>query len=137
MGENEKLKCRMFLEHFFINFLGWKLPAKEYLNENFNEEKFYSKISGDDEITNIKQWVSEEPEEMLLIDEEKDEEDKEKEQKKKLGYLKDQVSSYSYLPAKNQKKTVLYGSEHLYTFSRFVYAAYERLIKMKEVAETP
>ena len=74
---------------------------------------------------------------MLLIDEEKDEDNKEKEEKKKFGYLKDQVSSYSYLPAKNQKKTVLYGSEHLYTFSRFVYAAYERLIKMKEVAETP
>ena len=38
---------------------------------------------------------------MLLIDEEKDEDNKEKEEKKKFGYLKDQVSSYSYLPAKN------------------------------------
>jgi hypothetical protein len=37
MGENEKLRCRIFLEPFLINFLGWKLPSKEYLNENFDE----------------------------------------------------------------------------------------------------
>lgn len=30
---------------------------------------------------------------------------------------------------------MLYGSEHLYTLSRFIYALYERLIKMREVAE--
>jgi len=38
------------------------------LNENFDEEKFYSKISGGDEIINIKFWISEEPEELLGIE---------------------------------------------------------------------
>jgi hypothetical protein len=49
--------------------------------------------------------------------------------------LSDKVSDYSYLPAKSTEKTVIYGSEHLYTLSRFIYAVYERLIKMREVAE--
>lgn len=59
MGENEKLRCRVFLEQFFINFLGWKLPTKEYLNESFDEEKFYTKISGGEETIDIKEWISE------------------------------------------------------------------------------
>ena len=67
MGENEKLRCRIFLEQFLINFLGWKLPSKEYLNENFDEQKFYNKINGEEEALDIKEWVSEEKQEMLVI----------------------------------------------------------------------
>jgi hypothetical protein len=52
-----------------------------------------------------------------------------------MGFLGDKVSEYSYLPAKSDEKIILYGSEHLYTLSRFIYAVYERLIKMREVAE--
>lgn len=54
-----------------------------------------------------------------------------------MGLLKDQPSLYSYMPIKSDDKFVLYGSEHLYTLCRFLYALYERLIKMREVAENP
>jgi len=52
-----------------------------------------------------------------------------------LKLLKDKPSPYSYLPIQSEEKKVLYGSEHLYTLSRFIYALYERMIRMKEVAE--
>ena len=53
-----------------------------------------------------------------------------------MGYCEDHPSEYSYLPTKSQEKAVIYGSEHLYTLSRFIYAVYERLIRMRELAES-
>jgi len=52
-----------------------------------------------------------------------------------MGFLTDRISEYSYLPAKSDDKVVLFGSEHLYTLNRFIYALYERLIKMREVTD--
>jgi len=57
----------------------------------------------------VKEWVAVEREEMVLIVEEKDEEYNQ-DQKKKLGFLRDEVSKYSYLPVKKGPKKILYGS---------------------------
>ena len=65
-----------------------------------------------------------------------EQEEKDEKKVKKMGLLSDKHSSYSFLPIKSDEKMVLYGSEHLYTLCRFVYALYERLIRMKEVAES-
>ncbi len=72
-----------------------------------------------------------------MEEEEDSEKDKEEKRNKKMGLLKDTHSSYSFMPTKSDEKVVLYGSENLYTLCRFVYALYERLIRMKEVAENP
>ena len=80
----------------------------------------------------MKGWIAEEKEERM-IDEDEEKEDK---KAKKLGLTKDETSLYSYLPVKSEEKSVLYGSEHLYTLTRFIYALYERLIRMREVAES-
>ena len=79
----------------------------------------------------MKTWLNEEME-GTIIDEQ---EEKEEKKGKKMGLNQDLHSAYSYLPAKSDEKAVLYGSEHLYTLNRFIYALYERLIRMKEVAE--
>jgi hypothetical protein len=107
-----------------VSYLEWTLPPKCFLSEQFDEEKFYAKIAGtNEEEVDIKSWVAEENEQpLMMIDEE--EEQKEEKRGKKLGLLTDEPSPYSYLPVKSQEKVVLYGSEHLYTLSRFIYALY-------------
>lgn len=70
-----------------------------------------------------------EPEPSVLMDEEKTVEEM------NLNCMLDEPSQYSYLPMKSESKVVLYGSEHLYTLMRFIYALYERLIKMREISE--
>lgn len=54
--------------------------------------------------------------------------------KKSLRVLTDKDSYYSYLPRRLAENTVLYSSEHVYCLTRYLYALYERLIKMREVA---
>lgn len=81
-----------------------------------------------EEEVDLNSWVAEEQEPSLLSTIEKSEAEN-----KTMGFLNDQASEYSYLPAKSDDKIVIYGSEHLYTLSRFLYAVYERLIKMREV----
>jgi hypothetical protein len=73
---------------------------------------------------------------LMMMDEHEEDNLKEKEENKgiKMKLLTDNPSSYSYLPLKSLEKMVLYGSEHLYTLCRFLYALYERLIRMNEVA---
>ena len=133
MTEPEKIKCKYFLEQFLVGFLDWKVPSKSSLSEDFDEEKFYAKINGSDEEVNMNSWMCQEKEDTLMVDELDEEKDEKK--SKKMSLLKDEHSIYSYLPVKSNEKQVLYGSEHLYTLCRFVYALYERLIRMKEVAE--
>ena len=82
-----------------------------------------------EEEVDLKSWIAEEQEPSLLSSIEKSEPES-----KTMGFVNDKVSEYSYLPAKSDEKIVFYGSEHLYTLSRFIYAVYERLIKMREVA---
>ncbi len=41
MGDSEKIRCKLFLENFLMNYLDWEAPMKRYLNENFDEEKLY------------------------------------------------------------------------------------------------
>jgi hypothetical protein len=41
MGDSEKIRCKLFLENFLMNYLDWEAPTKRYLNENFDEEKLY------------------------------------------------------------------------------------------------
>jgi hypothetical protein len=45
MGDSEKLRCKLFLQSFLINYLGWNQPNKRYLNDLFEEEALYSKIN--------------------------------------------------------------------------------------------
>lgn len=77
----------------------------------------------------MKSWIAEVQEISIL-----NSIDKSEAESKTLGVISDKTSEYSYLPVKSAEKIVLYGSEHLYTLTRFIYALYERLIKMREVA---
>ena len=108
MAEPEKLKCKYLLIEFLSKFLGWKIPLKASLSEKFDEEKFYAKLAGSEEVIDMKGWVIEEKEEALMVIGEQDEE-KESE-KKKMSLLADKDSKYSYLPVKSDKKDILYGS---------------------------
>jgi hypothetical protein len=54
-----------------------------------------------------------------------------------MNTLQDKVSKYSYLPKKSSDKKVLYCSENVYCLIRYLYTIYERLIKMRDVAEHP
>lgn len=45
-------------------------------------------------------------------------------------------SEYNFLPLKSNENSVFYASENFYVFTRFLYALFERIIRMKEVAET-
>lgn len=59
MGDNEKLRCKLFLENFLINYFGWQLPVKRYLNDSFDEEKLYLNINNQiDEKLNFSTWIS-------------------------------------------------------------------------------
>lgn len=60
MGDSEKLRCKLFLENFLINYLGWEQPTKRYLNENFEEEKLYLEINNSlEEHIDLTMWISE------------------------------------------------------------------------------
>lgn len=60
MGDSEKLRCKLFLENFLINYLGWEQPTKRYLNENFEEEKLYLEINNSlQEHIDLTMWISE------------------------------------------------------------------------------
>ena len=132
MGEGEKQRCRTFLEQVLVSFLGWKLPVRRMPSESLDEEKLFSMIGGtNEEEVDTEGWVTEEQEVSTLEGVERHDE------VIKMGYLQDHPSEYSYLPAKSEEKAVIYGSEHLYTLARFIYAVYERLIRMREVAESP
>jgi hypothetical protein len=41
LTDSEKYRSKVFLEHFLIGFLGWKIPAKKMLSPDFNEESFF------------------------------------------------------------------------------------------------
>ena len=59
MTEPEKLKCKCFLEQLLVGFLEWVKPVKYSLNENYDEEKFYAKLSGnEEEDIDIKSWLT-------------------------------------------------------------------------------
>jgi hypothetical protein len=51
--------------------------------------------------------------------------------RKNMQVLEDEQSRYLYLPHRSNDKKIFYGSEHLYCLTRFLYAIYERLIKMR------
>lgn len=65
--EAEKIRCKLFLEQFLVGFLGWTIPVKRSLNDNFDEEKLYNKIANaSDEEIDLKSWLTEEQEISLL-----------------------------------------------------------------------
>ena len=46
LTEPEKIKAKGFLEKLLVDYLGWTKPLKYFLSDQFDEEKFYAKISG-------------------------------------------------------------------------------------------
>ena len=56
--EPEKIKCKCFLEQFLVGFLEWVKPLKYSLSEQFDEEKFYAKLNGNEEEVDIKSWTT-------------------------------------------------------------------------------
>ena len=67
MAEPDKLKCKMFLGELLSKFLGWKVPMKFSLSEKFDEEKFYAKLGGSDEVIDMKDWIAQDKEESLMV----------------------------------------------------------------------
>lgn len=65
--EAEKIRCKLFLEQFLVGFLGWTIPVKRFLSENFDQEKLYNKISNSiEEEIDLKSWLAEEQQISLL-----------------------------------------------------------------------
>ena len=55
----------------------------------------------------------------------------------KFKNLQENVDSdYNFQPPKNKDNEVFLSSEQFYLFIRFFYALYERVIRMKEVADS-
>lgn len=99
MNEQEKIKCKNFLNQFLGDYLGWRRPVKRVVSEAFNEEKLYQKIASEiEENLDTTDWLIEEreesPPEGVLEHEEKI--------STKMHFLNDAASVYSYLPVKSK-----------------------------------
>lgn len=50
--------------------------------------------------------------------------------------LQDTPSEFSFEPPKSKNNLVFYAVDNFYVFLRFLYALYERIIRMREVADS-
>lgn len=125
----------MFLEQFLIGFLKWKPPFRKIISEYYNEEQFSHKLADHSFDFNCNSCFTSYPE-PLILRKLFDGEGRRGEEKKGMKITNDEVSKYSYYPRGGEDKYVFYCSEQVYCLIRYLYAIYERLIRVCEVAES-
>lgn len=131
--ETEKYKAKVFLEQFLIGFLKWKPPVRKTLSEHYQEEQFAHKLADHSHPFNCSDCFLTYPE-PLILKKLVEGEARKGEEKKGMKFMSNETSAYSYLP-RGEGKSVFYCSEQVYCLTRYLYAAYERLVRMREVAD--
>ena len=115
-------------------FFKWNNFRFRTISPEFDEETFYAQFGPEEKkpsLPDLKSWVSDEP------DRESEGFEKVDENKlPKFNYLQDSPSEYVYQPPKDQSNQIFFSSEHFYVFLRFLYALYERIIRMREVSDS-
>ena len=145
-SESEKTRSKAFLELILVHFFKWSPLIKRCLSNEFDEDKFHAKLSAigngvqdmDCEEVDINRWVYSE-DEPIYVSKDGDLYIDENSVKKEiqLNTIENEKGyEFEYLPAKEVGSKILYASESFYVFLRFLYALYERIIRMREVAES-
>jgi hypothetical protein len=127
LNEQERLRLKLFLQQFLVGFLRWRPPLLRHLTPLYDEERLFARIGSGEEV-DVAGWMEQTPTELQAMQEEE-------QPSSRMRVEEEGPARDFWQPPKTPERDVLYGSDHLYTLLRFLYAVYERLIRLREVAE--